>query len=42
MSNQFEVNVLYVNGKYYLYTLTTSIDGEVYTDIKEYSLGETE
>ena len=41
MSNQSEVNVLYVNGKYYLYT-RTSMDGEVYTDIKEYSLGETE
>lgn len=41
MSNQFEVNVLYVNGKYYLYTLT-SMDDEVYTDIKEYNLGEIE
>lgn len=41
MRNQFEVNVLYANGKYYLYTLTI-MDGEVYTDIKEYSLGETE
>ena len=41
MSNQFKVNVLYVNGKYYLYTIT-SVDGEVYIDIKEYSLGETE
>ena len=41
MNNQFEVNVLYANGKYYLYTLT-SMDDEVYTDIKEYSPGETE
>lgn len=41
MNNQFEVNVLYANGKYYLYILT-SMNGEVYTDIKEYSRGETE
>lgn len=41
MSDQFEVNVLYANGKYYLY-IFTSMDGEVYADIKEYSLGETE
>jgi hypothetical protein len=41
MTNQFEVNVIYAYGKYYLYTIT-SVDGEVYVDIKEYSLGETE
>jgi hypothetical protein len=41
MSNQFEVNVLYSYGKYYLYILTI-MDGEVYIDIKEYSQGETE
>ena len=33
MNNQFEFNVFYVNGKYYLYTLTV-IDGVIYTDIK--------
>ena len=36
MNNQFEFTVLYVNGKYYLYTLTL-IDRFIYTDIKEYN-----
>ena len=38
MNNGFEFTVLYVNGKYYLYTLTV-IDGVIYTDIKEYNRG---
>jgi len=37
MNNQFKFTVLRVNGKYYLHTLTV-IDGNIYTDIKEYSL----
>lgn len=39
MSYQF--NLFYINGKYYLYILIEK-DSEVYVDIREYSLGETE
>lgn len=41
MNNQFEFTVFYINGKYYLYTLTV-IDGIIYTDIKQYNRGRTE